>query len=1431
MEIEQERASFFSNPDQVVSGGFGKPPEPETEIGEAQSLLRPDLAEETAPETPDGIIGSALGFMAEKVYPILRPMMAIPGVASAEIQARKEIFEEEGFLTGGVKQVFGGDLDRRRRAILGVDEEAGIRDQLRAGMRFQEERESLFWGEKFITEVLFDPLTYVGVGWLGKIPKAGISGLQAAGLVKRTPLSNLAKKTVAADPTKRLNLPSEDDLVEEGYKNTKLRRLMYENRRSGFGRIPLLGQLIHRLNPSGSIDAIQAGKVREKIRLGQKITPEESGEYLALIGTDHARLTEYMDHLIAGTMASIRAASRTIFQGRLTHEPNDVLMEVLVKADNTVAKKSLGDVIQFPGKYEIQDNAYTKGTDVRAFFKQGTDLLDEAKLEMEKVGIDVGEVVIETAEGAGDAHYWPRFVKALKEVEEMRSPISGRMLGKKATFVMSRIHELQEEGIKNGVKYFGPNVADPFSEVLQTYLGMAMRQVADKRLANRVNAMGSTLRQRIGSDAFLAVKLAKSERSVALGIKASINKILRNQPDAPAELARIRDTHPDIYEKIISALDYSNAPENLVAVRPRRRPPSFKRETETKVQRYGRGKRWGEFGSRKAATQRGDIPPPIRQITRTDRLVRVKPKDLPPTFRVDKSARNVALREIRDTDVKVLIEDKNFALAQAKYTKQQIAQKVMHPAGMMGVPQPAFSGRLFEREVAESIMKMLGQQNTNQLLSVTSELSSVIRLGSLTLDWGFPLLQGAMIAANAPRAWIRSSFHSLKALALPKTRYDYLAKADSQEVIRLFGGRLQLGSNEFLEALQPGTISRRSGIIQRYAAKAPSIVRSTVEQTFGRAGASFDVFFDVARIEMAKGFMPAIKSGQLGVAEVASHINKMSGVLSSRALGVSATQRELESALLFLAPRWTRAVTGMVGMSLQGGWEGQQAFQALTKFFAGTTLLYVGLATALGKPIKLDPRDRADGGDGAEFMTVEMGGSHIGFGGKPISMARLLFRMRSDPTNAMDHAFRWYRGQGAPAMAIGSDIFTGETYLGDPLRSPEGTWDLSEVAKKEGTRLFPFWAQALIEDPRWPDLGLAGEFLGMRSWPLPAYEKRDNIRDELTASLPISVLMPDQRKRMEQEGIDEPTWDILTPAQKLRVKQGRTGIPAIDDRIAELERAEARAEEDAEKRGEVHITQYFDSIEDNIADLEDTAMKGQRAVLASEGSPREFLKQVMRPALTTYAGINGNIFDKEGFNARAIKELDEGRERAIRGGKFVSEAEQARMEYIQLVVGNDELVNDIGDYNFKEAEKIRQRLESKYGVDVMRDVEEAFQNNKNMPSLYRNWIADREKITPYWELKENYLARVPGARTISDLLDQAEIRVDYAQKERLKRHPAILRMNSYVRKQRQMMRMRNPEVDALLYFWGYSDTLLSPRARIILQQLRSQRLRGQGQST
>ena len=51
---------------------------------------------------------------------------------------------------------------------------------------------------------------------------------------------------------------------------------------------------------------------------------------------------------------------------------------------------------------------------------------------------------------------------------------------------------------------------------------------------------------------------------------------------------------------------------------------------------------------------------------------------------------------------------------------------------------------------------------------------------------------------------------------------------------------------------------------------------------------------------MFGGYLPAIKAGQVGVAEAANYVNKMTGIISSRALGVGVTQRELNLPLFFL---------------------------------------------------------------------------------------------------------------------------------------------------------------------------------------------------------------------------------------------------------------------------------------------------------------------------------------------------------------------------------------------------------------------------------------------------------------------------------------------------------------------------------------------------
>jgi len=1349
----------------IPSQDIGKPPEPDISEEAGISPDQPSQMGDPLDETPDGIIMRSLGAISEKVYPALRPFMAVPGYASAEIQALYESTEEKGIVSGLIKPAIpflGGDIGQRRKEILGVDEEAGIREQLSAGIEFQENRDSLFWGEKFITEVAFDPLSYVGVGWIGKGAKLGVAGLTGTKAVTKVPASELARRTAALDTQKLINFPDEADLIVEGYEPNKMRRLFQEVHRTVPGKLPLLRQAIIALNPSGLIDAssaVAAGEKAKRIALTkgkttEKIDPSEVKPFIALITTNHARTLEYAGSSITAALAPIRVATAHALKDRLIHKSNDVWMEVYDKKELTLREVPMGDVIQNIGdRYKIlptKNNiayAATEG-EIRQVFAQGNKLLDDIVDTMKKEGVDIDEILIDTATGEG--HYWPRFIAALKNTEAVRSPTGGRSMGGKATFMMTRLNELQEESLQNGARFLGLGAADPYSDILELYLQGAAKQIADKRLLTHIGDMGITVSNNIKKE--LAESIKASRRRLSISRRASA---------------------------VITSIVNGGNP-------------------------------------RKAFSHISRVSEPVgRKFSDATRIV-------DPTERIRK------LGEV-EKEIDNMLSDtlaKHQELIMAK--KQALARQLNIP-GMRRVANPKLSGRLYVKEVADHIDKILGPENVNSLLRSASTVSGIVRLGSLTLDWGFPMLQGAMILMSAPRSWVKSSMNSLKALALPQTRWAYLAKAENQEILRVFGGRLQIGSQEFLEALRGGTIAKRSPVARKILSehdKVRTVLNSTVDQTFGRFGASFEVFFDVARIEMAKGLMPAIRSGQVGVAEAASHINKMSGIISSRALGVGATQRELEATALFLAPRWMRAVTGLAGMAVQGGWQGEQAYMALTRLFAGSVALYAGLATLFKKPIKLDPRDKADGGDGAEFMTLEMGGAHIGLGGKPLSMTRLLFRMRANPADAIDYLKRWLQTQAAPLTGAGVEMFNGETYMGDQLKTPEGSWDLSEIAKQEGGRVLPFWAQALMEDPRPSPLGTAGEVLGLRSWPLPVYERRDDLRDELAEMIPVDSLMKDQKQRMLDEGLDAPIWDILTPSQKLRIQNGRTNIPTIDERHGELDRLEKRSKEEANKSGDTNITDYFDDINDNVSTLEDSAMMLARSAYNGTSSPADFLKN-MQGHLSHYGATSDRIYDKDGEHALAIKELDEIATREERGGRFISIEEQARQDYITSIIAADDLIDDAGDYLYRKAEERINELSIKWGSDVIRNVEETFQYNKDMPELYRNWISDRDEIRAYWEVKENYIRSIPGLRPLVAAWESAEKNLNYTAKERLKRHPLIRQMNSVTSQQKRILRSRNPRLDALLYFWGKTDTVLTQQALTILEDLISKRLRGQ----
>jgi hypothetical protein len=1293
-------------------------------------------------QTPDGIIGTAL-----QKLEFLRPLQAPAGWISAEVQAQKEMIGEHGLIKGAIKGVYDPAEEKvtRRNRILGVPEDAEWKEVFNASIDFQENRESLFWGEKFVTEFIFDPLWFVPVGKGLSVARSVLKG------GRKTPVSGLAKQL---DTTKNFDLPSDEMMMAEGYTPNKVRRMTQSFFRSPVGKLPIIRQTLQILNPSGIRDAVAANRVKTLMDEGdyQEImrtaSIDDVKEYASIAVLDMHRLSEIGDNAIASSIAGLRADYDRVLKNVLIHRENDVFINVRELASGNMVEKSFGDVISNQRDYVLPE-------DLLAHFKKGDELITEMLDLMKKTGVSVKELPIGIA--GGPDHYWPRFVKAFREVENVRSPIGGRMVGTKAGFMFGRLHELQEEALKNGVKYFGTGAKDAYSDVLETYLRGAMKMVVDERFAKRVRPLGSLIDERIGKEITQEILASTKRHKAAFNANIALKNAFNGLRLPGASIENIRRVSPKLGEQLDEALKIADEP------------------------------------------------------TRSKRILEIQ-QVMEEMVKADEGKLREFVRQ-----------------------KKVLRTKQRAPAGTSAVAQPALTGRMFQKEVADILNKGLGSENVGDMLRFASDVSSAVRTTSLTLDFGFPLLQGAMVLTNAPRTWVRANVQALKTLLHPRMRQAYLARSDTKEVLRSMGHMLHVGGNEMLEGIRGGGSGTRAGLIPKLLTSSrlgplKGIFGKPILFVLDRFAGSFEMFLDYSRIEMAKGMMPALRNGQASATQIANHINKMTGVISSRALGVSASQRELEAAMFFLAPRWTRAVTGMAGMALQGGWDGNQAFLALSKFFAGTTMLYAGLAGALGKPIKLDPRDKADGGDGSEFMTIDIGNDHIGFGGKMISLSRLLMRMRANPTESLAFLEHWYRGQPAPVGSIGWDLVTGETYLGDPLKNPDGSMDWGTAAFEEGTRMLPFWIQAMTDDPRPGFGGSLGEFFGARSWPVQASEKRDDFRDELAGLIPLDTLMPDQLKRMEEDGLDVPTWRHLTPGQQSRIKTGKTGIEGIDERMERLKFYEDKATEISKRRGEQHITEFFDSIEDNITNLEDDAMLSEKAVLEGEKSPEWFFEK-MKGHLSEYGTLNKRIYATDGPNALAIEDLRNMNERAIRGGKFVSVAQQAKEEYIRIIVGADDLVDSFDDYDFDEAEKRKNSLINKYGTDVMNDVEESFLNNKDMPSLYRNWIEDRERLQSYWEVKEEYISRTPGTRQAVSMLDRANARVDPVAKSRLKRHPAIRRMNSFVDKQRKALRMRDPYLDALLFFWGRTDTILTPQAMSILQRLRSQRLRGQGQAT
>jgi len=285
-----------------------------------------------------------------------------------------------------------------------------------------------------------------------------------------------------------------------------------------------------------------------------------------------------------------------------------------------------------------------------------------------------------------------------------------------------------------------------------------------------------------------------------------------------------------------------------------------------------------------------------------------------------------------------------------------------------------------------------------------------------------------------------------------------------------------------------------------------------VGKLYERLGAAFTIGRQATQTYLLMGERGrALKGLELGseafskrLKELAEWSNLATGVMSTRGMGISATQRGIENVLMF-APRYNRSVFSLVMNLTRGGYTGAQARRAIGGLMAAAYAWGTFVPLAMGQKPRLNPLPASMGGDGAKWLTVRVGNSYIGVGGTVYGLARLFSNnfatLMENPDElfelSMDNAtVRFLRGKLGPPGALAIDLITGHDFLGELTRD-----NLKSVGRTFGDWAIPIWVEGMIDameagSTPWQSAGAGvAEFFGGRTLPHTDYDELKLLRE------------------------------------------------------------------------------------------------------------------------------------------------------------------------------------------------------------------------------------------------------------------------------------------------------------------------------------------------
>lgn len=729
---------------------------------------------------------------------------------------------------------------------------------------------------------------------------------------------------------------------------------------------------------------------------------------------------------------------------------------------------------------------------------------------------------------------------------------------------------------------------------------------------------------------------------------------------------------------------------------------------------------------------------------------------------------------------------------------------------------PFLKGMFFEEPDIKAIENALTIPETQTnigmfkgvFLRVVPAIGDVTRVLKAGFDFGAPFLQGIPVLARRPDVWLKATARHYAVFARGgqvHTRYLQQNMEALREMVEL-GIPFSGAASDYYLAVQRNAVLPKLGqgieaTLLKGSDKAPARMLRKGGRTFADVGArfenAFEAFGDYSRIELFKSLRnTAVKSGPDGLNDLAAFIRNATGALNTGTLGASPSQQAFERGWLFFSPRYTRASLALVADAFQGGLRGQQARQTFGQMLTGGAVLYMGVCKALGQPVKLDPRPKDEGGNGAEFMTVNIAGQNVGIGSFWTSFIRLVASMGTtaaddpalfaSPSTRDNPIMKWMRSRSAPMTGFTSDFINGANFLGEPLEDP------IDWTKHIGRQTLPFAVEnAIFEEGAIfgrLGVGVPVEMSGGRTFPVDRYSQRDSER-EVAA--------------MERFGKE---WDSLNALQKKALE---------NDPNRPLGHLSREIREEAEKMrfadprtSEGMIDNWFRSKEEIELQWRSVVKNGVRLFNDGTIDTVVFKERHLEPANGDRRRRVGDLNDDEAYTELQKYFAD----LADKNGPIPVE-DILFVNYIETIVTNPEYEDPVIGFDFRAKEADEKLWADEYGHEMLAYTKARFKAAREaydfaFPALIDELYYGRERFSWYWDqVEREVLALQKNPDRVLEVYE-SWLKQTPTDKEAIKKENRELReFLSTMSKTRQVLREQNADLDIFMYRWGFTSTL------------------------